>query len=170
MTSVRTKPKFRTIEELEAFLHEAFEGADPEKMLDAIGVGAKAYGISKLSTVTGRRREKLYSALSAGGNPGFKDVVKILRVLGFDVTLRVRQRWTHHTHADLPRIISDLQAQGVTSFHGLASALTELGLPTAQGFGAWSPSQVSRLLARITGRSRHHPESPHLKPTGDVES
>jgi probable addiction module antidote protein len=153
MTDLATrKAQFRSIEELEAFFLERFEGADAEKMLDAIGTAAKAYGIAKLATVTGRRREKLYSALSAGGNPGFKDVVKILRILGFDVTIRVRQRWTHHTHSDLPRIISDLQAQGVTSLHGLANALTELGLPTAQGFGAWSPSQVSRLLARIESR------------------
>ena len=50
--------------------------------------------------------------------------------------------------ADLLPIITSLQAQGVTTLAGLASALTQRGIPTARGASTWSPMQVSRVLAR----------------------
>ena len=65
-----------------SFLLAAFEGGTPGSMLDAIGIGARAFGVSELST--GQRRENSYRKLSAEGNPGFKDVAQILRVMGFD--------------------------------------------------------------------------------------
>ena len=49
---------------------------------------------------------------------------------------------------DLSPILADLQAAGVVSLGGLARALNERGIPTARG-GAWSPMQVSRVLAKL---------------------
>ncbi|MDB5593730.1 MAG: Resolvase domain protein [Hyphomicrobiales bacterium] len=51
--------------------------------------------------------------------------------------------------AEVAPIIAGLRAEGVTSLHGLAKALTERGVPTASGGAQWQPVQVSRLLARI---------------------
>ena len=50
---------------------------------------------------------------------------------------------------DLGPTIAALQAEGVTTLTGLASALTERGIPTARGSSTWSPMQVSRVLARM---------------------
>ncbi len=50
--------------------------------------------------------------------------------------------------ADLAPIISELQAQGITSRYGIAKALNEQGIPAARG-GKWTTTQVRRLLARL---------------------
>jgi DNA invertase Pin-like site-specific DNA recombinase len=50
--------------------------------------------------------------------------------------------------ADLAPVIADLQADGVTTLRAMAAALTERGIPTAKGDGAWSATQVARVLSR----------------------
>jgi hypothetical protein len=45
--------------------------------------------------------------------------------------------------ADLAPIISDLQAAGITTLRGIAAALTERGIPTAYGRGAWTAEHRS---------------------------
>lgn len=49
---------------------------------------------------------------------------------------------------DLADLVRQLQAEGITSRRALAGALTERGIETPRG-GAWGPSAVSNLLARI---------------------
>jgi DNA invertase Pin-like site-specific DNA recombinase len=51
--------------------------------------------------------------------------------------------------ADLSPIITELQAQGVTSLNALAKALTEQGVPTARGSSTWTAAGVSRVLKLI---------------------
>jgi hypothetical protein len=45
--------------------------------------------------------------------------------------------------------VKSLQAAGVTSLAGIATALNERGIPTARGQGTWQAVQVSRVLARL---------------------
>jgi DNA invertase Pin-like site-specific DNA recombinase len=59
--------------------------------------------------------------------------------------------------ADLAHIIRGLQQAGVTSLAGIAAALTERRVPTPRG-GAWSATQVARMVARI-GRAQPHRRS-----------
>lgn len=49
--------------------------------------------------------------------------------------------------ADRLPIIAEIQASGITSASGIASALNERGIPTAKG-GKWQAVQVQRVLAR----------------------
>lgn len=63
--------------------------------------------------------------------------------------LAVRKASAKERAADLAPVITQLKAQGVTSFGALAKALTERGIPTARGEAKWSPMQVSRVLAMI---------------------
>ncbi len=65
---------------LDACLEEA--GDDPSFITHALGVIARARGISKLARETGISREGLYQALSADGNPEFATVLKVIRALG----------------------------------------------------------------------------------------
>src|SRR5262245_37367004 len=51
--------------------------------------------------------------------------------------------------ADLAPVIRELRKGGVTSFGAIARALTERGIPTPRGSMTWSPSQVSRAVARL---------------------
>ena len=72
-----------TAESIEAFLEDAFEDSDPAFIAHAIGIVARAKGMSQLATDTGLTRQALYKALSAAGNPEFATVLKVANALGF---------------------------------------------------------------------------------------
>jgi DNA invertase Pin-like site-specific DNA recombinase len=49
---------------------------------------------------------------------------------------------------DLKPLLGELEAEGITSVRAIAAELNRRGVPTAAG-GAWHPTSVARLLARI---------------------
>lgn len=72
-----------TPEAIEAFLEEAFESGDPAFVTHALGIVARARGMSQLAAETGLSRQALYKALSPEGHPEFGTVLKVARALGF---------------------------------------------------------------------------------------
>ena len=64
----------------EACLEEA--GDDPRFLAKALGIIARARGMSQLARDTGISREGLYKALSGEGNPEFATVLKVIKALG----------------------------------------------------------------------------------------
>jgi DNA invertase Pin-like site-specific DNA recombinase len=62
--------------------------------------------------------------------------------------------------AELAPVIQELRAAGVTSFLGLAKALTDRGVPTARGGSQWTAMQVKRVVDRLArtvpGRGGSH--------------
>ena len=75
-------------EEIGAYLEEVFESNDPPFITHALGVVARAKGMSDLAKKTGLTRESLYKALSAEGNPEFATVLKVLAALGLRFAVR----------------------------------------------------------------------------------
>lgn len=69
---------------LEACIEEA--GDDAAFIAKALGVIARARGMTGLARDTGLGRESLYKALSEEGNPSFATILKVSRALGL--------RWT----------------------------------------------------------------------------
>ena len=67
-------------EYLDACLEEA--GDDPAFIAHALGVIARARGMSQLARDTGLARENLYKALSSDGNPEFGTILKVIKALG----------------------------------------------------------------------------------------
>lgn len=65
---------------LDAVLEEA--GDDPKFIIHALGVMARAHGMSQLARESGIKRESLYLALSEEGNPEFATIWKVVRALG----------------------------------------------------------------------------------------
>jgi probable addiction module antidote protein len=59
-----------------------FEDGDPALITHALGVVARAKGMSQIAQGAGLGRESLYKALSPNGNPEFATVLKVLRALG----------------------------------------------------------------------------------------
>jgi DNA invertase Pin-like site-specific DNA recombinase len=108
--------------------HEARAISDRTK---AALASAKARGV-KLGGV--RQNHKPFSAKAQAMGPKAR-------------VARARER-----AVDLAPIIAELQADGVTSLHGLAAALNDRGIPTPRG-GRWQAVQVSRLLTRMPGAS-----------------
>jgi probable addiction module antidote protein len=72
-----------TPEAIEEYLIDAFESEDPAVIAQALGVVARARGMSQLAAETGLTRQSLYRALSAEGNPEFATVLKVAHALGF---------------------------------------------------------------------------------------
>jgi probable addiction module antidote protein len=65
---------------LDACLEEA--GDDPAFIAQALGVIARAKGMTQLARDTGLARENLYKALSIDGNPEFGTILKVIKALG----------------------------------------------------------------------------------------
>ncbi len=87
MNSAKTKP-FDPAEYLDdseaiaAYMTEALETEEPAFIADALGVVARARGMSEVARDAGLSRESLYRALSADGNPEFGTVLRVVRALG----------------------------------------------------------------------------------------
>lgn len=59
-----------------------------------------------------------------------------------------RQRMATRRAHDLMPTIAELQHKGITSYEGIARALTKRGIPTSRGHLRWTGVQVSRVLSR----------------------
>jgi len=66
-----------------AYLEGAFADGDANEIADALGVVARARGMSQLAEETGLSRQALYKALKSDGNPEFATVLKVIRALGY---------------------------------------------------------------------------------------
>jgi len=66
-----------------AYLEGAFADGDANEIADALGVVARARGMSQLAEETGLSRQALYKALNSDGNPEFATVLKVIRALGY---------------------------------------------------------------------------------------
>jgi probable addiction module antidote protein len=75
--------------DIAAYLDAALEKSvdDPALFTHALGVVARARGMSRLATETGVTREGLYKALSDDGNPSFMTVLKVARALGLKLSV-----------------------------------------------------------------------------------
>ena len=71
-----------TAEEQAALLAEAFASGDPTVVTAALGVIARARGISEVARETGLSREALYKATGAAGNPTLTTLMGIARATG----------------------------------------------------------------------------------------
>ena len=68
---------------LDACLAEA--GDDAAFIAHALGVIARAKGMTQLARDTGLARESLYKALSPSGNPEFATILRVVNALGLQL-------------------------------------------------------------------------------------
>jgi len=73
-------------EAIAVYLDEAFATQDPAFITHAIGVAARARGMTQIAKDAGLSRESLYKALSNTGNPEFATVLRVLQALGLRMT------------------------------------------------------------------------------------
>ncbi|MGL5117245.1 MAG: addiction module antidote protein [Beijerinckiaceae bacterium] len=64
------------------FLEAVFEDGDGDEIKQALGVVARAKGMTKIAKETGLTREALYKALQADGDPKFSTLLAVMRALG----------------------------------------------------------------------------------------
>lgn len=81
-----------TPEAVAAYLTEALETGDPAFVRDALGVVARAEGMSRIAKDADLSRESLYRSLGSDGNPEFSTVMRVVTALGMKLTARPAHR------------------------------------------------------------------------------
>jgi probable addiction module antidote protein len=69
-------------EAIAAYIDEALGSADPAHIANALGIVARAKGMTEIARGAGVSREHLYRALKDTGNPELATVVRVLKALG----------------------------------------------------------------------------------------
>ncbi|MGC1776404.1 MAG: addiction module antidote protein [Xanthobacteraceae bacterium] len=72
-----------------AFMAEAFATEDAGYIAHALGVVARAKGMSQIAQETGLSREQLYRSFSENGNPTLKTTIAVMKALGVELTAKV---------------------------------------------------------------------------------
>ncbi len=75
-------------EAVAAFMADAFEAADAGYIAHALGVAARARGMSEIAKETGLSREQLYRSFSDQGNPTLKTILAVMKALGIELTAK----------------------------------------------------------------------------------
>lgn len=70
------------------FMSDALETGDPGYVANALGVVARAKGMTELARETGLSREQLYRSFSDQGNPTLKTLLAVMKALGVDLSAR----------------------------------------------------------------------------------
>ena len=81
---------FRTPEAQAELLADAVESGDVGYLAHALGIAARARGMTQLAHDTGIKRQALYRALSKNGNPTLDTVLKVTKALGLQMTIERR--------------------------------------------------------------------------------
>lgn len=75
-------------EEIAAFMADAFESGDASYIAKALGIVARAKGMSQIAKQTGLSREQLYRSFSETGNPTLKTTLAVMKALGIDLAAK----------------------------------------------------------------------------------
>lgn len=73
---------FETPEAQARLIDDALQSGNAAYIANALGVVARARGMSSIAKDTGLSRQALYGALSEGGNPSLDTIVKVMKALG----------------------------------------------------------------------------------------
>jgi probable addiction module antidote protein len=88
---VKTEPflaeRYLASKEAQAdLLNDAFATGDAGYIANALGVVARAQGMSEVAKTAGITREALYKSLSDAGDPKLTTVLGVMRALGMAIT------------------------------------------------------------------------------------
>jgi probable addiction module antidote protein len=82
-----TAEQLDSAEEIAAYLEAAFEEGDPAFFTHALGIVARAKGMSKIADEAGVTREALYKALSSSGDPRLSTLLGVMKALGLRLAI-----------------------------------------------------------------------------------
>ena len=77
-----------TPESIAVFLEDAFNDNDPAAIAHALGVAARAKGMTEVARQSGISRQTLYSALSSEGNPSLETLLCELKAVGLQLQVK----------------------------------------------------------------------------------
>jgi len=92
-----TDEYLETEEDIAYFMAEAFNTGDASFIAHALGIVARAKGMTQIAKETGLPREQLYRSLSEEGNPTLRNTLAVMKALGVGITTKVEEK--HQTQA-----------------------------------------------------------------------
>ncbi len=92
MSKIKTRPfdvanYLKDEEDVTEYMRQVLEDSDPAELGAALGAIARARGMSDLARDTGLSREGLYKSLSGERAPSTETLFKVLKALGFKLTI-----------------------------------------------------------------------------------
>lgn len=93
MSKIKTRPfdmanYLKTEVDITEYLSQVLEDGDPAELAAALGDIAKVRGMAQLAKDTGLSRESLYKSLSGERVPSTDTLFKVIRAMGFKLTVR----------------------------------------------------------------------------------
>jgi len=93
MSKIKTRPfdvanYLNDEEDIAEYMRQVLEDGDPAELGAALGAIARARGMTDLARDTGLSREGLYKSLSGERAPSTDTLFKVLKALGFKLTLQ----------------------------------------------------------------------------------
>jgi len=149
----------KTPEALAAYLEDVLEDNDPALIAHAIGVAARAHGMSAIAKKTNLSRESLYRTLSAAGNPELETLIKVLTELGLRLSVEPKKPETRRmmsvvsTGARVSSVASKVLGSKTASKAErsvAASALTQTKRPK---------ETTSKAVASAASKILHNPKA-----------
>lgn len=92
MSKIKTRPfdvanYLKDEDDVSEYLRQVLEEGDPAELGAALGAIARARGMTNLARDTGLSRESLYKSLSGERAPSSDTLLKVIKALGFKLTL-----------------------------------------------------------------------------------
>ena len=78
-------------------LHDALDSGEPHYIAHALGIIARARGMSEVARQAGVSREALYKALSENGDPKLSTLIGVAKALGLKLSLSPVEASEHST-------------------------------------------------------------------------
>jgi probable addiction module antidote protein len=75
-------------EAIAIFMEEVFKTEDAGYIAHALGVVARAKGMTQIAKETGLSREQLYRSFSKDGNPTLKTTIAVMKALGIELAAK----------------------------------------------------------------------------------
>ena len=86
LTKFDAAATLRDSEAIAEYMAAAFETQDPSYVSHALGVVARAKGMSEIARASGLSREHLYRSFSEDGNPTLKSILAVMEALGVQLS------------------------------------------------------------------------------------
>ena len=80
--------QLRDEQDIAAYLTLVLEEGDPGELAQALGVIARARGMTQIAAEAGMGREALYKALRADASPRFETILKVMHALGLRLSVQ----------------------------------------------------------------------------------
>lgn len=80
----------KTDEDIAIYLSVVLESDDHAELTHALGIVAKARGMTDVARAAGLTREALYKALRPNSQPRFDTIARVCRALGLKLTTQVQ--------------------------------------------------------------------------------